>query len=323
MYYNNNMTERYDYILIDTLNLAYKTFVNKKELPEPVMNNKVIYKESVCNFIHAVDFLKDKFGHGSTEIYFLTDNFYTKDLQSCFMNGERKELSESYKKTRKKENKEFYRSVSFVLWYYMANPSNYYCVRVRGLEADDLVKPIIKLKGLSDKKCLMVTSDLDWCRYLSHNIHWLPKLGGEPEDSEYLRQKLGFQITENNVILYKAIFGDESDNIAQIVHKTEKNKSQLVELMDILEYPERIVLMARDTNMQKKYPILTSINENERQTIINIQLVSSINKDYTQVEKGIIQGNDEKKLYSVIRKAIGLDLSEEDFSFGQIRRPRA
>lgn len=313
--------ERYDSLIIDTVNLAYRTFHAKDEEPKPVAK-KPVFKNSICDFIRTVETLKDKYLAYDGQIYLLIDNYFSRaDLQSTFLFADRKQLDEAYKQTRKKENREFYNSINFIRYYYLIGPEIYHTVRIDGLEADDLLPPLLK-SDCKDKRCLLITTDLDWCRYLNDNVEWLPDLSRDPETREDVSLRLGFPCTEKNLIIYKAFFGDESDNIPRISRHSKENTQQFLELLDQVEYPEQLILLSRDRDHSERYPILKDIAVNEARFLVNIQLISAIPCKTNHFLSHKTTGRNAETLYKVTREAIGLDNDSRKFTFGNVRRPR-
>ena len=324
---------KYDYLIIDTVNLAYKLFKHKEELPSQV-GAKQIYKKSVCNFINCVQDLKDKYLHSDGEIFLLFDNYFSKaDLKSMFMFSDRKKLDEAYKSTRVKDNKEFYNSLNFIRYYYLIAPAMYHTVRIDNLEADDLVEPLLNKFNLfedKNKSALLVTSDMDWTRYLDTNIDWLSKIGENPETVTEASQRLGFKINKNNVIMYKALFGDHSDNIDGIVTLNEHNFNDFLSLTKIVKDLDDIIYMSRDADICNQYPILKGLQKPDKKRRyetreamykVNVQLVSPIPCSVDSFTCHMTTGRDASSLFKTVREAIGLEANHE-FVFGNIKRNR-
>lgn len=314
------MNNRYECILIDVVNLCHKIF-KKKESNTVQVGSKLVYQASICNFINSLLDLVDKYLHSEGHVYLLFDNYFSRsDLKTAFMFADRKSLSESYKETRKKENREFYNSINFLKYYYLLGDPNYHTLQITGLEADDLVKPVLEYY-CQDKSCLFVTSDLDWCRYLSETpqIDWLPALNEPPRSIKDQQAITGFEISEKNIILYKAIFGDVSDNIDALVTNNEQNRQDFLELIKQANYPEEVVYISR--NAENPNAILKAVSADERRFIINVQLVSSIDCNRETVEENLTSGNQSETKLKVIRRAIGLD-EPTKFVFGNVKRPR-
>ena len=164
------MTEmkRYDCLVVDMVNFCYRTFKPKTDKTMMTSSHGAIYQNSIHQAINSLDdlcktYLKSQDGN----VYLLFDNYFSRaDFQSTFLYADRKDLSKAYKANRKKESKEFYQSINFLRYYYLVGPSNFYTAQITNLEADDLVKPLIKTK-CQDQDTLLITTDLDWTRYLS------------------------------------------------------------------------------------------------------------------------------------------------------------
>ena len=313
---------KYDCLLIDVVNLCYKTFTKKNDLAVQV-GSKLVYKNSICNFIKSIEDLVKKYLHSDGQVYLLFDNYFSRaDLRSSFMFADRRNLDEAYKETRKKENREFYNSINFIKYYYLLGLPNYHTLQIQGLEADDLVKPLLEDACL-DKTCLFLTSDLDWCRYLREDprIDWLPKLNEEPQTIKDLEYKLGFEISEKNIILYKTIFGDASDNIESIVPLNESNKNEFLTLLKETSYPDEFIYLSRDASKVANSKILKAISQDERRFYINMQLVSSLPCSKDAIHKNLTSGRQAETLLKTVKLAMGLDESSK-FVFGNIKRPR-
>lgn len=84
------------------------------------------------------------------------------------------------------------------------------------LEADDFAKPLCDI--YKDKKIAMVTSDLDWARYLGQYNTVMIREGlkitaVKSYTKEQFIKEHGFYPSYESVVLWKALFGDVSDNI--------------------------------------------------------------------------------------------------------------
>ena len=318
-----NFVKRYDALVIDSVNFAYRTFKIEGETPVRI-SKKTVYKDSICNFIDSVEDLKGKYLKSDGQVYLLFDNYFSRaDLRSMYMFANRKELSESYKANRKKESKEFYNSLNFLRYFYLIGPEQYHTVRIDNLEADDLVKPLFEKIGVisGNTSALMVTNDLDWTRYLSDSVDWLPRLDETPEDVRMLSDKLGFKVNEKSIIAYKALFGDSSDNIKGMVSHNNKNLKEFKELMEKCNYADDLLYLARAISNTKEKSILKAVHDDEKTYIVNMQLVDTIACSKETLACSLTTGRNATSLYSTVRKAIGLD-GPEKFTFGNVRRNR-
>lgn len=317
---------KYDYILVDSVNLAYRTFKQKGETPLQ-LSKKSIYRDSVCKFIDTVSDLESKYLKNDGEIYFLFDNYFSKaDLRTTYMFADRRKIEESYKATRKKNTREFYNSINFLRYYYLIGPTKYHTLRIDGLEADDLVEPMLIKLGIkeNDKTVLMITNDEDWTRYLDTNIDWFPDFARLPETIREFEERKGFHPTKNNVIFYKSVFGDDSDNIKGLVHYKEKTFNDFLKTLEYLDDNtwSHLIITARDEDLRENNSVLDAIYQNEKGFISNIQLVSPIPCGMDVINSSLTTGRNADTLYHTVRGAIGLDVSKE-FVFGSMKRSKA
>lgn len=316
----NTFNKRYKYILIDSVNLFYKVCSTKDE-NIALISQKEVYKNSICNFIKEVEYLVSRYLEFGGIVYLLFDNYFSRaDLQTAFTFSTRKSLDESYKKTRKKENRPFYQSLNFIRYYYVSGSDSYKVVRIDGLEADDLVQPFVD-NVLKNDTCLLVTNDLDWSKYMSSKVDWLPKLGENPQTIKELSDILGFDVDCCNIVIYKALFGDPSDNIQSIISKNDESFKEFKKIILNINRPEDLVYESR--SMSKDIDCVhKAVKENECQYLINCQLVSSIACDYSVFEKNTECGHNNITLIKTLRESIGLDQSSKKYEFGSIKKIR-
>lgn len=322
----------YDYIIIDAVNFAYRTFDRATQTPVQV-GRKSVYAESVCAFIRAVEGLVKDYLLEKGEVFLLFDNYFSKaDLKSMFMYTDRRRLDEAYKANRTKEAKEFYNSLNFLRYYYLIGPAMYHTARIDNLEADDLVLPTLKRCGVGSdsKRALLVTTDLDWSRYLSEDVDWLPKLSEAPQTAASLSEAMGFDVGYRTMTLYKVLFGDPSDNIDQITPKTEKHLSEFVEMCRARVSADDLVMMSRDPEAVDRYSLLGDVQKpdakrkfatREAMVKINTQLVTEVPVSAQAFAAHLTTGRDADSLYRTVREAIGLD-SSASFVFGNLKGAR-
>lgn len=333
--YNNHMIDvlnrHYDFIILDSVNFAYKIFRHKDEEPIQI-GKKLVYKDSICAFIRAIESMVKQYLKDTGEVFLLFDNYFSKaDLKSMFIYTDRKSLDESYKANRDKDTKEFYNSLNFLRYFYLIGPKKYHTVRIDNLEADDLVPPVIKkfmnTKDGSEKTALLVTSDLDWTRYLTPDIDWLPKLNEPPQTCEDLSKKMGFEVSCQNMVMYKVLFGDPSDNIDPITSCNEQHFEEFLELIRLGKSADDLVFMSRDADLCKKYTLLADIQKPDKKrksstkealVKINTQLVTAIPCSIGSLESHLTTGREAESLYKTIREAIGLDAYQK-FVFGDLK----
>lgn len=312
---------KYDWIVFDLVNFCYKTFPRERgELSQ--VSNKFVYSAAAANAIRAAEFLKEQYGSPDSKIVFLVDNYLSRaDLSSAFAYADRRNLLVEYKKVRKKEDKEFYNTINLVRYYFLVSPGNYFSAKIEGLEADDLLKPFLDYKRVTGS-VLLVTSDLDWARYLSDDVHWLPSLKDTPETAKDLSVRLGFDVTEKNIVLYKAIFGDPSDNIKGLLPLNQSNLDNFKLFADACPHAEYATVLYRDSNWQKRWPALVDLSNQETQFRVNIQVVSTIPVARDIFDSNFVKSRESLTVYNKLREILGLSTDKKGFVFGNIKRPR-
>lgn len=314
-------SNKYDWIVFDLVNFCYKTFPKEKG-PLAQFSDKFVYSTAAANAIKSIESLKAKYGHNDTKVVLLVDNYLSRaDLTSAFVYADRKNLLAEYKRVRRKEDKEFYNTVNIVRYYFLVSPGNYYSVKIDGLEADDLLKPLLDYRIKQDT-ALLVTSDLDWSRYLSDKVHWLPSLKDAPETREDLSAKLGFDVSEKNIVLYKAIFGDASDNIKGILPLNSPNLEHFIEFARECPYAEYATVLYRNPEWQKRWPASKVFSEQEGQLRINIQIISTIPVAENIFADNYVKSRSSETIHKKLRELLGLSIDKKGFVFGNVKRPR-
>ena len=310
---------RYDAIIIDSNNFAYRAFgAYRKESPS-FISKKQVFKNAVRNFIGRVEELRETYLHSDGTIFLLFDNPTSRiDLQSSFYFADRKQAYAKYKSDRAKEPKEFYSSLGLLKYYYSVSAGSYCTLQIPRLEADDLVEPVLRMY-CTDKSALLVTTDYDWTRYVSDSVHWLP--GDEPESKKMLSERMGFEITSNNIVMLKALFGDESDNIPAVA--PQAMQAGFNALCTEVSDAELLPLLACKNENIERFPVLEFVRKNERQYRINLQLVNAIKVADNHIKAATVYGRDSAIALKAVREALDMtDSGKSGFVFGNIRRPR-
>lgn len=198
------MDNKYNFLIIDGSNLYHRSYHLGK-----VHSNLAsgVIQES----LKAIDKLIDLFAYDTSEIYFLFDN-----TQSQI--NLRKQIDPEYKSNREKSKEEdLFRFHSRLIEVLKVRDSRYRILMAGTLEADDLVKPLIKILKLNlYTKAIMISNDLDWTRNLSSTVHWYDWIN--VYDSDLFYSKYKFFPSEEGLKLFKAIKGDPSDHIYCSVH---------------------------------------------------------------------------------------------------------
>lgn len=321
---------QFDTIIVDTNNLCYKLLSDRHT---KYVNSKKVYSELFRSVIEAVTQIKSTFGKLNCSTIMLFDNADSRqDLQDSFYNVSRKSIYPEYKVHRKKDNASLYQTIDLIKYYYLVSDNNHYCIQVPNLEADDLVKPILKSYVKPNEKVLLISNDSDWTRYLSDDVQMLDSLASQPSTKEDYAIKLGFPITEMNVVLFKSLFGDSADNIPQIIRKTEKNLELFHDLVTRKSYKTEFDIMndamVASEELFKKSELHEKLDPSNKKSLlrydqfsINVKLTSSFPIDEKHLVASTCQGRNAIKLREAIEKSVGLLSVQKKFSFG-LKRPR-
>jgi hypothetical protein len=197
----------YEAVLIDVFNLLYRCRSGRNKVQD-VVNAAIDRTEE------TLDHLKK-----NGKLYLLYDPIPLDDLGVSkvfkYGNGSRRAESITYKANRKRDES-IIGCVHQYRKYWLFRGDDVISVYDDVLEADDYVEPIVpKYESVA-----MVTTDMDWSRYLSKNVDMIPGHWNDPYTVDKFLAEFGFVPTIASVTLNKVFFGDASDNIIGVL----KNK---------------------------------------------------------------------------------------------------
>lgn len=250
----------------------------------------------------------------------------------------RQEIDSGYKATRQ-HTPEVQESCRLIYNYYNYRGPNILNVSDVGLEADDFVEQIVK--KYPDSYIALYTTDMDWARYLNKNTKIINNTFDTPFSQEDFKLKYGYNPTITSVILNKAFFGDESDNItgvfqlkktrflfehvdnlAKEVIENEISSSEsiddfsrrfknyhTIEIIDKKEKsPEEKLFLALDGAMSKVNVIQYLLD--------NIRIIKCRCKN---VDSCITYHNENEAANDLIEKVLCLKKENKKFTFGNIK----
>lgn len=192
----------YDNIAIDSANLFYRLLGDNRSVRACT--------KSMIKFIDDTTM-----AHLSKDgtLYILFDPIPLSDLgeSKSFKNVKpyRKEIDKDYKKGRT-YSQYFPETMSLLLKYYAYRGEKIKLIYSQEYEADDYVSSLVKSL---DGTVALVTTDEDYCRYMSDRVFIINKGYDQPMTKQDFYDKFKFYPTDASVTLYKAFFGDTSDNI--------------------------------------------------------------------------------------------------------------
>lgn len=196
----------YDYIIIDSANLFYRC-LGKNETAEQVVRKMISFTEDLRQSLNDT-------------LYIIFDPISEYDLGESksfkFPSSERKKIDENYKANRQYSSL-YYQSIVLYKKYYTYRGDKVKTVYSQEYEADDFVEPLLEMIG-PNKKVALVTTDYDFSRYISEDVHMINKGLDKPYSVKEFEEKFLFKPTKASIILYKALYGDESDNIKGAIY---------------------------------------------------------------------------------------------------------
>ncbi len=272
----------YDYLILDTVNIAYQIFNHPEKAKEnrsefTTYQGKRFYRNFFRNFIETVQLLEKKFLTEKGRVITLYDNYESMNelrelLKPLPSSANRRKVNKEYKSTRTSQKAEFYNTLDILRYYYIVKEPKYITARIPNLEADDLVPACIEKFELLDKKVLLLTNDMDWCRYISNTTHYLPNIWENPETPMSFNIKYGFLPSEGKIVLYKILYGDSSDNIDAVFPDIK------IEIKDyiVATFDDIADLLLNNHNYDITKDMTLLIKDREREIKLAYQMLSAI-----------------------------------------------
>jgi DNA polymerase-1 len=164
----------------------------------------------------------------------------------------RHELYDLYKATRQPAPEDFKAQIPILIK--MLEQCNIPIITAEGYEADDLLGSLAKQAEKLDIKSYILTGDHDSFQLVNNYIQVLiPKKGSPDYDiftAEKVKEKLG--VFPNQVVDFKALKGDSSDNIPGISGIGDKTAAKLIEDYHSLENIYANIHSVKPERIQKK-----------------------------------------------------------------------
>lgn len=147
----------------------------------------------------------------------------------------RHEEFEEYKATREKKEDELYEQIELIqeILEKYGVPS----LSVEGMEADDVLGTISKKFGQKNRQVLVLTGDLDSLQLIDANTKVVVFIKGLSEVKEYddeaVKERYGLE--PKQLIDFKALMGDPSDNIPGVSGVGKKTAADLLQRFETIE----------------------------------------------------------------------------------------
>ena len=183
----------YDYIVIDSANLFYRC-LGKNEAAEQVVRKMISFTEDLRQSLNDT-------------LYIIFDPISEYDLGESksfkFPSSERKKIDENYKANRQYSSL-YYQSILLYKKFYTYRGDKVKTIYSQEYEADDFVEPLLEMIG-PNKKVALVTTDYDFSRYISDDVHMINKGLDKPYSIKDFEEKFLFKPTKASITLYKAL----------------------------------------------------------------------------------------------------------------------
>lgn len=307
----------YNYILVDVFNQYYR------------------FNKDVKKMVNFIEGLINKLEFNG-KVYLLFDPIPDNEItvqETYVAVNERKNINKDYKSNRAKNVCDINTLHYIYEYFFYKNDDNFVLVKNNSNEADDFVKPLIKLLG-TNKKYALLSTDYDWARYISNNIEMINHSFEQPFTTSDFVKKFNHEPSELFVVLYKAIYGDDSDNIksltSQFKIKFYKRFQDVVynflENINNNESPNEFINRLerdRDTSIYKdnsaENEFITMLKINDYKTydvkpydyfINNIRLIECRCTD-DALKNSIIKTKLNKNYFSYAKKKLGLDFERK------------
>ncbi len=307
----------YKNIVVDTNDLYHRSFWVKSKEP-----SKDILNETLKLTVQQILNIKAKYLSEKGRMWILSDNPVSKKRI-------RKQLDPNYKATRLKESDHFYRGIDFTLLLFSKYSEQFNTCRIKNLEADDLVKPLLATFDRYDQT-LLVSADMDWARCMAENVDWLSRK--KLYTQETFKSEYKFTPNEQTVTLYKVLRRDDSDNIPGIPGINEQTALNIVyNFYDVYDLLDTIQQGKEKVNLLSEYTKKHILDSKDR-ILLNQQLVYFNDVTLAEVKQAMIPGEYNPKALAVLYQSFGFPKSFDSrieytpipfdsvFSFDEIKR---
>jgi len=193
----------------------------------------------------------------------------------------RHELFDEYKAQRKKKPQELYDQIGMIKDLLVDFDIPVY--EIEGFEADDVIGSLCRDQQIDNDQVLSIvlTGDMDALQLVDENTHvFAPKIGlsqTKEYDIEAVKEKYG-GLLPHQLIDYKALRGDSSDNIPGVRGIGEKTAIKLLSVADNLEDLYTLIEVEPEKLEAAgvKQRIINLLAENKEQALLAKELVTIV-----------------------------------------------
>jgi 5'-3' exonuclease len=293
---------KYARILLDVSNLYFRAFTTSRHIVSDVDGKRMV-TGGLFTSIKMIQRIESVYLAENGRIYFLFDNPSSGEIR-------RRDIDPDYKINRKKQDPQFFKGLDYLQLVLRSYKTGYRVIQRPDAEADDLVFPVLKSFEGHDHFVLLVSTDMDWSRSIADKAHWLVHSGGKDivYDKDLFYNKYGFYPGYNEVCLYKALKGDESDNIVPGV----KGIPERVLLSIIREVKSVQSLFIKLSGLQIEDCWKKAIQQNKGRIQINLMLVGCQPLSMTDIREYTTITDFNKKMLLMYYRIFGFDVAQID-----------
>jgi len=262
----------YDSIIVDLANLFYRLKGN--------LNSSLEITRKMVNYTE--DEIK-KYLKKDGILYILFDPISFSDLgeQKSFHYGlsDRKKILPDYKANRE-YSKNYFDTVELYRKYYTYRGENIQLLYSDEHEADDFVEPLINRLKQPNFTIALLSNDLDWARYIiedsnGFNCYLINESFKKPFTKKMFLATYKFNPTPAANTIYKAFFGDKSDNIegAIFIKKAKFITNIKILCLEYIQYVSNNNLTINDVlNQFKKVSFFEVNNKKDKNNFDKLYL---------------------------------------------------
>ena len=204
--YEGYQLMRYSKIFVDVSNFYHRGYSTGQEMTNVMEDGFEMITGGIHNSLQMIQRIEREYLMMGGEMFFLFDNCHSGVSR-------RRVIDPDYKKNREKREEAFFKGLDFFHLILLAYKDTYRTVKMEGMEADDLVAPLVDL--YPDDSILLVSNDMDWFRKISDNVHVAKYENKNYKiyNKEIFFKKFNFEPTSNKICLFKSFRGDDGDNV--------------------------------------------------------------------------------------------------------------
>lgn len=293
---------RYSRILIDISGLYFRAFYSSPRIVSEV-EGKRMATGGVFTSIKMIQRIESCYLSEGGRIFFLFDNSSSGELR-------RKDIDPDYKVNRKRWEPQFYRGLDYLQLVLRNYQNGYRIIQRPESEADDLVFPVLKSFEQNNHNVLLVSNDMDWSRAIGDQVRWMVHLNNKDiiYDKDLFYNKFGFYPGYDEVCLYKALRGDESDNIVPGVKGIPEQV--ILTIIKKARNVQNMFWMLKDIQIDEQWK--KAILKNKGRIQINLMLVGTQPLSAADVREYTVISEFNKKMLLMYYRILGFDINQID-----------